>query len=131
MRYKRPDTKNALSILESAKITMDFTLKLEVNEQSATTITRNIYECFRMLGDAIMLNKGINSEDHLQPIKEISKVNLNSSRPIAAVENLRILRHNINYYGYNPNIMEVQDAISLAKECFYKAYEVIKKELQS
>lgn len=129
MRYKRPDSKNALSIIESAKKTMDFTLTLDVNEQSATTITRNIYECFRMLGDAILVSKGIASEDHLLPIKEVSSLKIGSTRPIAAVENLRILRHNVNYYGYTPNNAEVQDAISLANECFYKAYQQIKKTI--
>lgn len=125
MRYKRPDTKNALSIIESAKKTMDYTLTLEVNEQSAITITRNIYECFRMLGDAILVKKGISSEDHLLPIKEVSQLKIDSKRPIALVENLRILRHNVNYYGYNPNLAEVNDVLSLAKECFYKAYKKI------
>ena len=129
MRYKRPDLKNALSIIESAKNTMDFTLTLEVNEQSAITISRNIYECFRMLGDALLVEKGIHSEDHLLPIREISTLNIKSNRPISAVENLRILRHNINYYGYNPNLLEVHDTISLAKECFYKAYEEIKLKI--
>ncbi len=131
MRYKKPDTKKAISIIESSKKTMEFTLTLEVNEKSAVTITRNIYECFRMLGDALLVSKGISSEDHLLPIKELCKIKIESTRPIVLVENLRILRHNVNYYGYNPNIFEVQDIISLAKECFYKAYEKIKKELQN
>lgn len=126
MRYKRPDHKNALSILESAKKTMDYTLTLEVNEMSATTITRNIYECFRMLGDAILVHKGISSDDHMLPIKEVTQLPIASTRPIATVENLRTLRHNINYYGYTPSLAEVQDAISIAKACFYLAYEKIK-----
>ena len=130
MKYKVPDRKNALSILESAKKTMDFTLTLKVDEYSATTIARNIYECFRALGDAILTNKGINAEDHIIPIKEVSSLEIESERPIALVENLRRLRHNINYYGYNPRIAEVNDAISLAKCCFYKAYEKIKKDLK-
>ena len=129
MRYKRPDAKNALSIIESAKKTMDYTLGLEINEQSAVTISRNIYECFRMLGDALLIGKGLQSDDHILPIKEISVLKITSNRPIASVENLRILRHSINYYGYTPQITEVDDAISLAKDCFYKAYEQIKKRL--
>src|SRR3989338_1482358 len=127
MRYKKPDAKTAISIIESSKKTMEFTLTLEVNENYAVTIIRNIYECFRMLGDALLVSQGISSEDHLLPIKELCKIKIESSRPISLVENLRILMHNVNYYGYNPNILEVQDVISLAKECFYKAYEKIKK----
>ena len=129
MRYKKPDPKNALSIIESSKRTMDFTLNLEVNDKSGITIIRNIYECFRMLGDALLMIKGTISEDHIMPIKEISKIKIESSRPISSVENLRILRHNVNYYGYIPNIIEVQDAKSLAESCFYKSYELIKKQL--
>jgi hypothetical protein len=129
MRYKKPDFKNSLSIIESAKKTMDFTLSIKVDEMSASTIVRNIYESFRMLGDALLIKKGIISEDHILPIKEISKLKIITNRPISAVENLRILRHNINYYGYNPSILEVNDSISLAKDCFYNAYEEIKKEL--
>jgi hypothetical protein len=125
MRYKRPDRKNALSILNSAKKTMEYTLTLAVTEESASTIARNIYECFRMLGDAILVQKGVNSEDHLLPIREVSRLRIDSNRPIALVDNLRTLRHNINYYGYNPSIAEVNDALSLAKECFFKAYEKI------
>ncbi len=130
MRYKVPDRKNALSIIESAKKTMDYTLTLKVDENSAVTITRNIYECFRALGDAILVSKGINSEDHVLPIREVSSLSIESTRPISLVENLRRLRHNINYYGYNPKIAEVSDTISLAKACFYKAYEKIKKGLK-
>lgn len=53
MRFKKPDPKNASSMIESAKKTMDFTLTLPVTEQSGMTIVRNIYECFRMIGDAL------------------------------------------------------------------------------
>ncbi len=130
MRFKRPDTKNALSIIESSKKTMDFTLTLNVNDASGMTIVRNIYECFRMLGDALLSMKGIKSEDHILPINELCTINIQSNRPISAVENLRRLRHNVNYYGYNPNLAEVEDAISLAKDCFYKAYEYIKKQAE-
>src|SRR3989344_4688303 len=129
MRYKVPDRKNALSIIEAAKITMDFTLKMEVSEQSATTMVRNIYECFRSLGDALLVSKGINSEDHVLPMQEVSSLKIDSERPISSVENLRRLRHNVNYYGYIPKINEVNDAIAIAKACFYKAYEKIKEGL--
>jgi len=129
MRHKQPDKKNAQSMIASAKKTMDYTLTLSINEQSAVTITRNIYECFRMLGDAILAGKGIPSQDHILPIKEISQLAIDAKRPIALVDNLRLLRHNINYNGYNPTLAEVNDAISLAKACFYKAYESIQRQL--
>ena len=118
IRYKRPDSKNAFSILNAAKKDMKFTLTIYVNENSSATIVRNIYECFRMLGDAILISKGIESTDHIMPINELTKMQIHTSRPVNLINNLRVLRHNVNYYGYTPTIIETQDTISIAKSCF-------------
>lgn len=131
MRYKRPDNKNALSLLESAKKEMDFTLTLNQSEDSGSTIVRNIHESFRMLGDALLISKGIEPEDHAMSIKELLKVKANTSRPINVIDNLRRLRNNINYYGYRPKLNEVEDAVSIAKSCFMPLYNEILKELKN
>lgn len=131
IRYKRPDRKNALSIVNAAKKDMKFTLTLEPTEDSGATIVRNIYECFRMLGDALLVAKGIESENHITPIRELLKLQVSTSRPISLIENLRKLRHNINYYGYSPKLIEVEDVISLAKACFNPLLEAALKQINS
>ncbi|MGC9310357.1 MAG: hypothetical protein ACP5E4_01385 [Candidatus Aenigmatarchaeota archaeon] len=118
MRYRRPDRKNALSIIEAAKKEMAFTMTLKPTEESASTIVRNIYECFRMLGDALLASRGIEAGDHLMPITTLLNVKADTKRPIQVIDNLRRLRHNINYYGYRPGIAEVREAISIAESCF-------------
>ena len=45
MRIKRPDYKEATSIALEAERQMNYTLSLQVNDLSAFTIVRNIYEC--------------------------------------------------------------------------------------
>lgn len=117
-RYKRPDAKNALSIVNAAKRDMEFTLSLEVTEEAGATIIRNIYESFRMLGDALLVAQGIKSEGHILPVRELLKLKVKTSRSIYLIDNLRRLRHNINYYGYSPKLVEVEDVISIAKNCF-------------
>ena len=129
IRYKRPDKKNALSILNAAKKDMQFTLSLNVTEQSCPTIIRNIYECFRMLGDSLLVAKGIESKDHIEPIKELLNLKVNTPRPIYLIDNLRKLRHNINYYGYSPKLIEAEDTISLAKSCFEPLLKEAIKEI--
>ena len=129
MRYKRPDKKNAVSIIESAKRDMKFTLTLKLTEESSSTIIRNIYECFRMLGDALMISRGIISTDHITPMKELMNLKVKTQRPISLLDNLRKLRHNINYYGYKPNLMEVEDAISIAENCFNPLHKKIMEEI--
>ena len=129
IKYKVPDKKNALSIIEASKRDMSFTLSLKPSETSGTTIVRNIYECFRMLGDALLVANGIKSQDHIAPINELLKLKVKTSRPIYLIDNLRKLRHNINYYGYSPKLVEVEDVISLAQSCFEPLLEAALKEI--
>jgi len=129
-RIKRPDTKNALSIVNAAERELNYTLKLPVNEESAFNVIRNIYECFRMLGDARLVSKGINSQDHIEQIKELETIQVKTDRPIKLINALRRIRHNINYYGYIPSKAEAEDAISIAKACFSPILESIRKEMR-
>ncbi|MBU1975943.1 MAG: hypothetical protein KKG59_06070 [Nanoarchaeota archaeon] len=128
-RYKRPDMKNALSILTAAKSDMEYTLTMRINEASASTIVRNVYECFRMLGDALLISKGEESIDHYMPIKVLTMLHIKTSRPVRVIENLRGLRHNINYYGYKPRVEEADEVISIAKVLFLPLYRKIKKDV--
>lgn len=128
-RIKHPDKKNAQSILDATERELRFTLTLTVNDESAFNIIRNIYECFRMLGDARLISKGIVSQDHIEQIRELENMSVKTERPIKLVDTLRKVRHNINYHGYIPSKAEAEDAISLAKTCFYPLLEAIRKEL--
>lgn len=97
-------------------------------EESGSTIVRNIYECFRMLGDALLVARGIESENHVMSINELLKLDVDTSRPIYLIDNLRRLRHNVNHYGYKSKLSEVCDTISIAENCFDSLIEgVIKK----
>lgn len=130
MRIKHPDKKNAISIIKAAERELNYTLKLEINEESAFNIIRNIYESFRMLGDASLVSKGFVSQDHVDQIKELENIPAKTNRPVKLIDSLRKLRHNINYYGYVPSKAEAEDAVSIAKACFHPLLESIKKELQ-
>jgi len=130
-RFKRPDAKNAQSLIEASKKEIEFTIKIKQTEESATTIIRNVYESFRMLGDALLVLKGIESHDHLRPIKELLKLKVSTTRPIGTIENLRQLRHNLNYYGYRPKLSEALDAIEIAKSCFNPLFKEIVKQIDN
>ncbi|MDO8508927.1 MAG: hypothetical protein Q7S27_04550 [Nanoarchaeota archaeon] len=126
-RIKHQDKKNSISILNAAEREMKFTLKQPVTEESAFNIIRNVYESFRMLGDALLISKGIVSKDHMEQIRELEALNIKTSRPIKLIDSLRKLRHNINYYGYIPTKAEAEDSISIANACFNPLLEEIRK----
>ena len=117
MRYKKPDKNDSKSILEEAKREMKFTLTLPITEDSSFTIVRNIYECFRMLGDSLLTLEGIKTQDHIQPINKIAELNLKTKRPLQMLKILRKTRHNINYNGYKSSLEEGIDSIDLANKC--------------
>ena len=129
-RQKHPDKNNAASILDASSKQMKYTLTLESNDNSAFNIIRNIYECFRMLGDALLVSQGRLSEDHVEQVRGLENLRIQTERPIKLVDNLRRMRHNINYYGYSPKKIEADDAISFAKTCFEPLLNVVKKEIE-
>ena len=129
-RLKHSDKKNAESIIEASIKQMNYTLKLESNDESAFNLIRNTYECFRMLGDALLVSKGLTSEDHVEQITAIENLNLKTARPIKLIDNLRRMRHNINYYGFSPKKNDADDAVSFAKSCFAQVVNAVKKEIE-
>jgi len=128
MREKKPDSKKALSLLSEAEREMKYTRTVKATEDSAFSIIRNIYECFRMLGDAYLINEGIESADHIESINSLLTIKADTKRPMQSIENLRRLRHNVNYYGYHPTAAEANDAIDIADKCFGELLKVIKSK---
>jgi hypothetical protein len=129
-RFKHSDKKNAESIILASIRQMNYTLKLDSNDESAFNIIRNVYECFRMLGDALLVLRGLSSEDHVEQIIAIENLNLQTARPIRLIDSLRRMRHNINYYGFFPKKSEADDVISFAKSCFNQVVNAVKEEIK-
>ena len=126
-RKKSPDVEKANSLIESAEKEIKFSLSLDIRDESANTIIKNVYESFRMLGEALLVKKGIMYTDHIQSINELLKININTPRPTYLLENLRKLRHKINYNGYRANIDEAKEAVSITKSCFPSLLSEVKK----
>ncbi len=130
IQTKKPDKKKALNLLESAKRDLKFSLTLPVSDMSSSTIARNIYESFRMLGEAILESKGIEAvNDHVTQIKEIIDLKINLPRPLGILDILRKKRNKINYEGQITTIEEAKDAVLFAKDCFGKLFEEVKKQV--
>ena len=126
IREKAGDKKRAASLLEAAKNDLTFTLGLPVNKASASTIVRNIYECFRMLGEALLVAEGKIAMDHTLMINRLMSLPVKTARPLGTLENLRRMRHRINYYGHVAGVSEARYALSLAECCFEPVYTYIK-----
>ena len=129
MRIRTPDVKRAQGLVSGARADMTFTRTLPVTEHAGSTIVRNVYECFRMLGEALLRVRGLEPEGHIEPIQELLKLTVTTRRPVRSVEHLRKLRHDINYNGYRASAYEVKDALDIADACFDAVADAVEKEV--
>ena len=130
MRIKAPDKKSAESLLVASENQMKYTLTINSTDTSAFTIIRNIYECFQMIGKALLLAEGKVSEDHIESLNAIESLNVPLSRPLKIIDNLRKTRHGINYYGYTPKKEEADEAIEFSKDVFQKILLAAKQRIK-
>jgi hypothetical protein len=130
-RKKVGDTAQARSMIAAAAADMSFATSLAVTEASATTIVRGVYENFRLLGNALLVADGIETSDHTEMIGALLRLKVVTSRPLPVLDNLRRLRHNINYRGYKPSVAEAEDAISIAKALFEPLNKEVLRQISS
>lgn len=107
---------------------MRYTRKLGIDEESAATIAGNVYECFRMLGDALLVARGISFTDHASSIDALTRLDVRGARSPRVLVDLKTLRHAINYYGYEPSIEQVEDVLAIADALFDPIAERIERE---
>ena len=133
IRTRRPDKWKAQSILQAAQKEIVFIKTIPITEESATTVIRSIYECFRMLGDALLAIQGkeaTGQDHHSQMINALFTLKVETKRPLQVISNLKSIRHKINYQGYLPTKAEAIEAEDIANCCFTALYEEIKKEIE-
>lgn len=121
---RTPDVARARSLIAASDENLRFTRSLDVTRSSTPTIIRNIYESFRMIGQAILYVRGNPSRHHSIQIGVLLKLEVSGDRPLRSLERLRELRHAINYQGYLPSEEEARDALVIADDL----YELIVEE---
>ena len=121
LRRRSPDKARIRSMLEAAKRTSEYVCRLEINEESAAVVFRELYECLRQIGDALLWRSGWEPLKHTASIEalkeEVGYVDYEK------LDRLRIIRNNANYRGYS---VSVQNALEI-KELWEKWGRSIEK----
>lgn len=126
-RKRVPDKAKARSLIDASEQEMGYLDTLVPTVQAASTIIRGIYENFRRLGEALLTLQGLEG-DHQQCIQALTNLPAKTNRPIYVLDNLRRLRHDINYIGYQPSEDDLTDVLSIKKECWESVLEEVKKK---
>ncbi len=118
IRRRIPDKEKAKSLIYAAKGKIAFIDSLQVTEESTSTLVPETYECFRMLGEALLASRGLEAtgtDHHTEMIKALIELNLDTSRPLNLLTDLKKLRHNVNYKGYWPSVAEANQVREIKK----------------
>ncbi|MBI2137094.1 hypothetical protein HYU12_01095 [Candidatus Woesearchaeota archaeon] len=122
IRRKFPDKAKAMSMLNAAEGDLEVIESIKNNRKAGSLIVRTIYECFRMLGDALLTAEGFETtgiDHHKEMISRLLKINVKTTRPLLVLDELRKERNDINYEGYAPTEDEIKDAIAI-KDALWK-----------
>ncbi len=129
MRKRSPDISKAKSLIQASEKEIAYVEKLAPTEEGASTIIRGIYENFRRLGEALLSLQGFDPDNHEEAIGALTKLTVKTTRPINSLDNLRRLRHDINYKGYSPSEADLTDVISIKESCWKPILNEIKNKL--
>ncbi len=128
MRKRMPDKSKANSLISASEKEITYLEKLKAEPEAASTIIRGIYENFRRLGEALLISKGLEG-DHEETIGALLQLPARTMRPIQVLDNLRRLRHDINYQGYLPSQADLDDVLSIKKACWKPVLEEVKRQI--
>jgi len=129
MRRVNPDKKKAESILEAADREMGYVLAQKMAPDAAATLVRGMYECFRAVGDALLVARGMEAKDHHPMIDEVLHLEVKTPQPIVVLDRLRRTRMNINYEGYFPSPAELQEFAQFSRDCWKTILAAARKKL--
>jgi len=128
MRPRVPDKAKAKSLVQASESEMAYIETLNPKPEAASTIIRGIYENFRRLGEAVLIMQGFEG-DHEETINALTLLPAKTTRPIQALDNLRRLRHDINYQGYQPSQADLDDVLSIKKACWKPVLDEVKRHI--
>ena len=132
IRTRVPDKEQAKSMIKAAMTEISYLKTLPPRPEAATTIIRAVYENFRMLGDALLRSQGSEStgnDAHKEMIDALLQLPVKTKRPLQVLDNLRTLRHNINYKGYQPTKDDLDDVLSMLDSCWEPLLAEVKRQV--
>jgi hypothetical protein len=130
MKSRVPDRRLALAMLEMAEVEMAYALGQERTEEAAMTLFRAIYESFRAVGNALLVNRGIESDDHVSQIDEVIALGIPTERPLVLLQEYRTTRHDLNYHGIKPTMAQFMDFMDFADRCWKPVLREAKKKVK-
>ena len=124
-----PNTSMSKSLFEKSELRFKRLNKSTVEENEASIIFEDIYECLREASQSLMEVKGFKPYSHEALISFLNEHQLLSQEVINLMDNYRILRNNSIYKAEKVSLQKCLEALKFTKEVLPKINKKLKELL--
>lgn len=128
LRQRSIDKERAKSILSFSEKTVSFIKTLELSENSANVIFKEVYESIRQLGDAKLWLMGYETLRHDISLESLKNFEVRDKIKLNKLQRFRKIRNDANYRGYPVTILQAKEILDFWENCGKEILEKIKKE---
>ena len=130
IRNRQKDIEIIKSIINSAEINAKVTMNIEVKEDSATLIFREIYESIRQLGDAKWRLLGYEATNHEISLESLKEFDIKEKVKLNSLDRFKKIRHDINYRGFRATTTQAEEILDFWKKCGEEILRKLKSEIK-
>jgi hypothetical protein len=130
LRIRQEDFEKIKSMINSADVNARVTKKIQLNENTATLVFREIYESIRQLGDAKLWLLGYEPLNHEVSMEIIKESDIREKVKLNSLDRLKKIRHDINYRGFRASIEQAKEIIEFWDKCGFEILNQLKKEIK-
>ena len=117
LRLREINIPKIKSAIESAKVNAMVAKSIQLNDDSATLIFREIYESIRQLGDAKWWSLGYESQNHDTTLEILKEMEIKNKIKLNFLDRFKKIRHDANYQGFRVSISQAKEIIEFWNEC--------------
>ena len=126
IRNRQRDTEKIRSMIDSAEINSKVTRAINLNEDTATLIFREIYESIRQLGDAKWWLLGYEPSNHEISMEALKDFNIKDKVKLNSLDRFKKTRHDVNYRGFRATIMQAEEILEFWTKCGEEIVKILK-----
>lgn len=117
IRIRQPDNERVKSMVESAKINVKIAKSVNLNEDSATLVFREIYESVRQLGDVKWWLLGYEPRNHQVCMEILKESDIKEKLILNHLSRFKKIRNDSNYRGFRVTVSQAREIINFWDKC--------------
>lgn len=131
LRPRQIDSERIKSMIKSAETNAKVAKNIQLNEDSATVIFREIYESIRQLGDAKWWLIGYEPSNHEISMDILKEMDIPGKVKLNFLSRFKAIRHDANYKGFQVSVSQAKEIIDFWDRCGKDIIKVLLEQLAS